>query len=39
MPDARDLLLAFSSIAIDDDIVEGAVNEPGRGAPDMCAFQ
>lgn len=25
LPDARDLLLAFSSIAIDDDIVEGAM--------------
>lgn len=30
LPDARDLLLAFSCIAIDDDIVEGAVNEPDR---------
>jgi uncharacterized protein len=30
LPDARDLLLAFSSIAIDDDIVEGAMNEPDR---------
>jgi len=28
LPDARDLLLAFSSIAIDEDIVEGAMNEP-----------
>ena len=31
LPDARDLLLAFSSIAIDDEFVEGAMNEPGRG--------
>ncbi len=31
LPDARDLLLAFSSIAIDEDIVEGAMNEPDRG--------
>jgi predicted nucleic acid-binding protein len=31
LPDARDLLLAFSCIAIDDDIVEGAMNEPDRG--------
>jgi predicted nucleic acid-binding protein len=30
LPDARDLLLAFSYIAIDDDIVEGAMNEPDR---------
>jgi uncharacterized protein len=30
LPDARDLLLAFSTIAIDDDIVEGAINEPDR---------
>jgi uncharacterized protein len=30
LPDARDLLLAFSSIAIDDDIVDGAMNEPDR---------
>ena len=31
LPDARDLLLAFSSVAIDDDIVKGAMNEPDRG--------
>jgi hypothetical protein len=31
LPDARELLLAFSCIAIDDDIVEGAMNEPDRG--------
>jgi len=31
LPDAGDLLLAFSTIAIDDDIVEGAMNEPDRG--------
>jgi predicted nucleic acid-binding protein len=30
MPAARDLLLAFSYIAIDDDIVDGAMNEPDR---------
>ena len=30
LPDARALLLAFSCIAIDDDIVEGAMNEPDR---------
>jgi hypothetical protein len=31
LPDARDLLVAFSYIAIDDDVVEAAMNEPGRG--------
>lgn len=31
MPEARELLLAFSYIAIDDGIVEGAMNEPDRG--------
>jgi uncharacterized protein len=30
LPDARELLLAFSCIAIDDDIVDGAMNEPDR---------
>ena len=30
LPDARDLLTAFSYIAIDDDIVEAAMNEPDR---------
>ena len=30
LPDARDLLLAFSYIAIDDDVVERAMNEPDR---------
>jgi uncharacterized protein with PIN domain len=30
LPEARDLLLAFSTIAIDDDVVEGAINEPDR---------
>lgn len=31
LPDARDLLPAFSFVAIDDAIVEGAMNEPDRG--------
>jgi hypothetical protein len=31
MPDARDLLRAFSYVSIDDDIVEAAMNEPDRG--------
>ena len=30
LPDARDLLSAFSYIAIDDEIVEAAMNEPDR---------
>jgi predicted nucleic acid-binding protein len=30
LPDARDLLLAFSYVAIDDDIAEAAMNEPDR---------
>ena len=30
LPDARDLLSAFSYIAIDDDVVDAAMNEPGR---------
>jgi predicted nucleic acid-binding protein len=38
LPDARDLLLAFSVIAIDDDIVEGAMNEPDRGLRSLDAI-
>jgi uncharacterized protein len=38
LPDARDLLLAFSSIAIDDDIVEGAMNEPDRALRSLDAI-
>jgi predicted nucleic acid-binding protein len=30
LPDARDLLLAFDFISIDDDIVDAAMNEPER---------
>jgi uncharacterized protein len=30
LPEARDLLLAFSCVAIDDDIIDGAMNEPDR---------
>lgn len=30
LPDARDLLLAFDFITIDDDIVDAAMNEPDR---------
>jgi hypothetical protein len=31
LPDARDPLLAFSCISIDDDIMSGAMSEPDRG--------
>ncbi|MGO9077561.1 MAG: PIN domain-containing protein [Streptosporangiaceae bacterium] len=37
LPDARDLLLAFSFVGIDDDIVEGAMNEPDRGLRSLDA--
>ena len=38
LPEARDLLLAFSSIAVDDDIVDGAMNEPDRGLRSLDAI-
>lgn len=38
LPDSRDLLPAFSYIAIDDDIVEGAMNEPDRGLRSLDAI-
>ena len=38
LPDARDMLLAFSCIAIDDDIVEGAMNEPDRSLRSLDAI-
>ena len=38
LPDARELLLAFSCIAIDDDIVEGVMNEPDRGLRSLDAI-
>jgi predicted nucleic acid-binding protein len=38
LPDARDLLMAFSCIAMDDDIVEGAMNEPDRGLRSVDAI-
>ena len=37
LPDARDLL-AFSYIAIDDDIVDGAMSEPDRGLRSLDAI-
>ncbi len=38
LPEVRDLLLAFSCVAIDDDIVEGAMNEPDRGLRSLDAI-
>jgi uncharacterized protein len=38
LPDARDLLSAFSSIAIDDGVVEGAMNEPDRSVRSLDAI-
>ncbi|MGO8958890.1 MAG: type II toxin-antitoxin system VapC family toxin [Streptosporangiaceae bacterium] len=37
LPDACDLLLAFSYVAIDDDVVDGAMNEPDRGLRSLDA--
>jgi uncharacterized protein len=36
MPEARDLLLAFSTVAIDEDVLEGAMNEPDRALRAGC---
>lgn len=38
LPDARDLLLAFSYIGIDDEIVEMAMNEPDRSLRSLDAI-
>jgi predicted nucleic acid-binding protein len=38
LPDARELTLAFSYIAIDDDVVEGVMNEPDRGLSSLDAI-
>jgi predicted nucleic acid-binding protein len=38
LPDARDLLLAFSCIAMDDEIADGAMNEPDRGLRSLDAI-
>lgn len=38
MPDARELLLAFSCVAIDDEIIEGAMSEPDRGLRSLDAI-
>jgi len=38
LPNARELLLAFSYVAIDDEIVEGAMNEPDRSLRSLDAI-
>ena len=38
LPDARDLLLAFSYITIDDEIVEAAMDEPDRSLRSLDAI-
>ena len=38
LPEARDLLAAFSYIAIDDEIVDGAMTEPDRGLRSLDAI-
>lgn len=38
LPEARDLLTAFSYVAIDDDIVDGATNEPDRALRSLDAI-
>jgi len=38
LPDARDLLTAFSYIAIDDEIVDAAMGEPDRGLRSLDAI-
>jgi len=38
LPEARDLLTAFSYIAIDDEIVDGAMSEPDRGLRSLYAI-
>ena len=38
LPNARELLLAFSYIEIDEEVVEGAVNEPDRSLRSLDAI-
>ena len=38
LPEARDLLTAFSYIAIEDEIVDGAMSEPDRGLRSLDAI-
>ncbi len=38
LPDARDLLTAFSYIEIDEEVVDGAMNEPDRSLRSLSAI-
>jgi hypothetical protein len=38
VPDARDLLSAFSYLAIDEEVVEAAMHEPGRALRSLDAI-
>jgi uncharacterized protein len=38
VPDARELLQAFSTIAIDDDVIEAAISEPDRALRSLDAI-
>jgi predicted nucleic acid-binding protein len=38
LPDARDLLHAFSYVAMDDEVVDGAMNEPDRALRSLDAI-
>ena len=38
LPDARDLLTAFSYIEIDEEVVDGAMNEPDRSLRSLDAI-
>jgi len=38
LPDARDLLSAFSYIAVDDEVVDAAMNEPDRALRSLDAI-
>jgi predicted nucleic acid-binding protein len=38
LPEARELLTAFSYIAIDDEIVDGSMSEPDRGLRSLDAI-
>lgn len=38
LPEARDLLTAFSYIAIDDEVVDAAMSEPDRRLRSLCAI-
>jgi hypothetical protein len=38
LPDTRELLSAFSYVAIDDEVVEAAMNEPDRALRSLYAI-